>query len=116
MPTLLFSPEGGELVNGLRSKVAFKAIDTTGYGLAVSGTIMDNSNKVVTHIQTTHLGMGQFYLLPEEGKTYHASLIFENGIKSEVRLPVARSKGVVMRVDLGTEDKISIVISSDGLL
>lgn len=111
--SVTFFPEGGELVNGLRSKIAFKAIDTTGYGIALNGTITDNSNKVVTRIQTTHLGMGQFYLLPEDGKTYHASLIFENGTKSEVRLPVARSTGVVMAADLGTEGKIGIEVTSD---
>jgi len=65
-----FFPEGGSLVTGIRSKVAFKAIGTNGLGINVNGIITDNENKEVVSFTSGHLGMGYFYLSPEEGKTY----------------------------------------------
>jgi len=69
---LQFFPEGGELVTGLVSKVAFKAIGTNGLGINVKGVIVDNSNNEINKFSSTHLGMGTFYFEPQEGKSYKA--------------------------------------------
>src|SRR5665213_3551669 len=42
-----FFPEGGSLVMGIRSKVAFKAIASNGLGINVKGIIIDSAHKKV---------------------------------------------------------------------
>src|ERR1700712_3896285 len=78
-PEMQFFPEGGELVTGVPSKIAFKAIGTDGLGVGARGVIIDNSGKEVINFNTTHLGMGYFNLTPQEGKSYKAKITYANG-------------------------------------
>ncbi|HTK20714.1 MAG TPA: TonB-dependent receptor plug domain-containing protein [Mucilaginibacter sp.] len=98
-PDLQFFPEGGQLIAGVTSKVAFKAIGVNGLSTDVEGTIADNSGKIVCHFEPTHLGMGYFELKPEEGKTYKANVTFADGSKSSVDLPKPQAKGIVLTVN-----------------
>ncbi|NNU33828.1 hypothetical protein HK413_06140 [Mucilaginibacter sp. S1162] len=59
-----FFPESGNLVNGVNSKIAFKATGTNGLGVAIGGSIIDNTGHEVAKIEVKHLGMGYFYLTP----------------------------------------------------
>lgn len=102
-----FFPEGGDLINNLVSKVAFKAIGTNGLGVNVKGVILDNTNKELGKFSSSHLGMGTFYIEPEEGKTYKAKLTFADGSQSTVDLPKAQAEGIVLAVK-DTLGKISI--------
>ena len=98
-PDLQFFPEGGQLVAGLPSKVAFKAVGVNGLSTDIKGTIKDNSGKIVSHFEPAHLGMGYFELKPEEGKTYKANVIFADGSKSNIELPLPKAKGIVLTVN-----------------
>lgn len=94
-----FFPESGNLVNGLPTKVAFKAVGDDGLGKAISGTVVDNDNQEVADIKTQHLGMGQFILIPEAGKTYSAKLTYEDGSQGTVVLPKALDQGYVLSLN-----------------
>jgi len=94
-----FFPEGGSLAAGIRSKVAFKAIGANGLSVNVKGVITDSKNNEITSFASVHLGMGYFYLKPEEGKTYKAKLTFADGEQSMFDLPVAETKGIVLSVN-----------------
>ncbi|MEO7046315.1 MAG: hypothetical protein ABI091_13480, partial [Ferruginibacter sp.] len=65
-----FFPEGGNLVNGLESEIAFKVMDNKNKGVDCEGTIVDQSNNTITNFKTFHSGIGHFYLSPEDGKKY----------------------------------------------
>ena len=73
-----FFPEGGNLVNGLLGKVAFKAIGTDGLSREVSGAIETEEGAVVTNFESTHKGMGFFFLKPEPNRKYLAHTIYNN--------------------------------------
>lgn len=92
-----FFPEGGELISGLPSKVAFKAIRTDGSGLDINGTVVDNDGKEVSALKSEHLGMGAFILLPEEGKSYKANIVFPDGSRNTYTLPVIQKEGINLR-------------------
>jgi hypothetical protein len=111
-PDLQFFPEGGELVNAVISKVAFKAINTNGLGISVKGTIVDNANNPVSTFVSAHLGMGTFYFLPEEGKTYKANVVFGDGTRGTFSLPAAQSKGILLAVK-DTLGKMSVEVRSN---
>jgi len=68
-----FFPEGGSLVEGIMSKVAFKAIGTDGLSKFVKGRILDGE-KVISQFESNQFGMGVFALLPEKGKQYKAQI------------------------------------------
>ncbi|MDB4920462.1 carboxypeptidase regulatory-like domain-containing protein [Mucilaginibacter sp.] len=112
-PIIEFFPEGGNLVSDIHSKVAFKAIGTDGLGINVKGVILDNENKEVAKIASTHLGMGVFDFIPEEGKKYKAKVTYNDGSQSTVNLPGAESKGVTLAVNSDDPAKISIEIKAN---
>ena len=62
---LSFYPEGGNAVIGLRSRIAFKATDSRGEGIPVTGTVYNAENEPVASFTTLHQGMGFFELTPE---------------------------------------------------
>jgi len=108
-----FFPEGGELVSAMVSKVAFKAIGTNGLGLDIKeGTVIDNTNSPIASFKSSHLGMGMFYLMPEEGKTYKAKITFADGTKGMFDLPAAMSKGIALAVK-DTLGKMSVEIHTN---
>ncbi|HEX3386031.1 MAG TPA: MG2 domain-containing protein, partial [Mucilaginibacter sp.] len=98
-PDVQFFPEGGTLVTGIRSTIAFKAIGPDGLGLNAKGVILDSDNKEVTSFASVHLGMGSFGLTPEPGKTYRAKLTFPDGTIQIMDLPKAEQKGIGLSVD-----------------
>jgi hypothetical protein len=112
-PVIEFFPEGGNLVSDIHSKVAFKAIGTDGLGINVKGVILDNENKEVAKIASTHLGMGVFDFIPEEGKKYKAKVTYNDGSQSTVNLPGAESKGITLAVNSDDPAKISIEIKAN---
>ncbi|MFI5159744.1 MAG: TonB-dependent receptor plug domain-containing protein [Sphingobacteriales bacterium] len=93
-----FFPEGGDMISSLVSKVAFKAIGTNGMGLGAKGIIIDNTSAQVATFVSNKLGMGSFYLLPDEGKTYKAKVTFGDGTQSTIDLPAAAAKGIALQV------------------
>jgi hypothetical protein len=111
-----FFPESGSLVNGITSRVAFKAVGVDGAGIAIKGTITDNENKEVAEIETLHAGMGSFLLRPEAGKTYSANIIFADGTTKTIALPKAINEGYVLSVYQPNKDSILVRIgASTGL-
>jgi hypothetical protein len=93
-----FFPESGPLVNGVRSRVAFKATGPNGTGVPVKGIITDEANATVGEFEATNFGMGFFRLQPEAGKTYQAKVSFPDGSEKVVKLPAAIDNGYVLSV------------------
>lgn len=93
-----FFPEGGNLVNGIRSRVAFKATGRSGLGIAVKGVVTDGENNPVGEFETQNFGMGFFRLMPEAGKTYQAKVTYPDGSETVTKLPAAVDNGYVMSV------------------
>jgi hypothetical protein len=100
---LQFFPEGGNLVNGLLSKVAFKAIGTDGLGKEVSGEIRTTDDKVVATFKSTFKGMGTFLLKPLANQKYSANFWYKNQ-KYIVPLPQSALSGIVMSARPGSND------------
>ncbi|WP_428328696.1 TonB-dependent receptor [Mucilaginibacter sp.] len=94
-----FFPEGGNLVNGNDSKIAFKAIGADGLGTDVKGIVVDGQNKEVANFNSTHLGMGSFSFTPESGKSYKAKLTYADGSENTVDLPKAGNEGFSIAID-----------------
>ncbi|BAU55194.1 carboxypeptidase-like regulatory domain-containing protein [Mucilaginibacter gotjawali] len=116
-PDVQFFPEGGELVNGLRCKVAVKSIATNGLGRDINGTIVDNEGNVIVDFGTQHLGMGVFAFTPQSGKTYLARI--KTGIGEtafEVDLPKAKAAGFTLGINNSRPDSIFLKVAANEAL
>jgi len=108
-----FFPEGGQLLVGLRSKVAFKAIKPDGLGIGVKGTITDNDNNVAAEFTSSHLGMGVFVFTPQAGKTYKANVTFADGSTASPELPKIRTGGINLGIENSDPDLLKIKLLAD---
>ena len=111
-----FFPEGGYLVNGLRSKVAVKAVNRFGLGEDISGEIIDNDNAVVANFSTLHLGMGAFAILPAQGKSYRARVWARDSAVFVFGLPTARESGFTLTLNAVGTDSIRLKIAANDAL
>jgi len=108
-----FFPEGGQLISGIPSKIAFKALKPDGLGIDVKGTITDNTNKVVAEFSSSHLGMGFFQLTPEDGKTYKANVAFADGTTTTPDLPKVLADATTVNIDNTDPEVLKIKLLSD---
>ena len=105
---LQFFPEGGNLVAGLESKVAFKAIGIDGLGREVKGEILADDEKVISSFISTSKGMGYFILKPQTKIKYAASFWFNNQ-KYIVPLPLASEEGTVISLNFSENSRDPIL-------
>ncbi|WP_242135620.1 hypothetical protein [Aestuariivivens marinum] len=102
-------PEGGHLVSGIQSKVAFKAVNANGSPKTVSGTLFENNISIKT-FKTTHAGMGTFTFTPVKGNHYHIELDSLT-TKKPYGIPDIKSKGQVLQLVGHTKDNVTFKVS-----
>lgn len=101
-PDAQFFPEGGNLVNGLSSKVAFRIADPSGKGMDSEGVILNDQNETIANFKPLHRGIGHFYLTPAEGNNYRAVVKDGAGKTYTYKLPAALPNGYTLAVDQET--------------
>lgn len=96
--TVTFFPEGGDLVEGLKSTVAFYAINKQGIPVDVKGNIRDKSGKLITSFSTAHPGYGKFEVIPALNESFTANVNL-NGVEKEFTLPAHKKEGITVKVN-----------------
>jgi hypothetical protein len=91
-------PEGGELIQGLSTRIAFKATNQFGFPVFIKGAVYTDKNKFVDTLIVKHDGMGSFNLMAQEGETYHLNWIDESGKKGTTPLQPAKSDGASITI------------------
>ncbi|HEX8330222.1 MAG TPA: hypothetical protein VF629_22015 [Hymenobacter sp.] len=108
-----FFPEGGNLVRGLRSRVAFKVTDKTGRGVAAEGKVLNQSGAVVATFKTLRQGMGTFSFTPAAGSdTYTATVMLGNNHVVSRALPRPYEQGYVLRLDNAGPDQLTLSVEA----
>jgi TonB-dependent SusC/RagA subfamily outer membrane receptor len=111
LPDVQFLPEGGQLVAGLDSRVAFKAVGASGHYIDVAGFVLDAKKDTVTAFASNRAGMGYFAIKPEAGQTYTAFVQLSDGRLASYPIPAVQTQGVVMQVDnLSNKDNVRVYI------
>jgi hypothetical protein len=114
---LQFFPESGELVDGLKSKVGFKALNYNGKGVRVEGEIVNGKGEVVSIFKSNQLGMGSFMLSGvDKNSTFFARLKSQSDVKTSDNYPLPEivSEGNVLSV-IKNGDEIQLTASSSYL-
>jgi len=96
-----FFPEGGNMVQGVVSRIAFEATDEAGNPIDVTGMVMDATKQELCAITTSHEGRGVFTYTPTgaAGRRRDIAEIEYSGKKYQFDLPSGLPQGVVMEVD-----------------
>ena len=108
-----FFPEGGDLLLGIRNKIAFKALKADGLGIDLKGTITDNTNTVISEFTSTHLGMGVFNFSPEDGKTYTVKITYADGSTATPELPKLQTNGINLNIDNSSPNTLGLRLLAD---
>lgn len=112
--SMRFFPEGGDMINGLESVVAFKATDNNGYPVNVSGNIVSSSGQKVAAFKSVHDGMGSVTITPQANTTYKAVWKDMFGKDQSTDLPAAKASGAVIRISDGLDTKNFTIRRSAG--
>jgi hypothetical protein len=107
-----FFPEGGNLVNGIESKVAFQVIDVSGKGIDFTGFLIDQNNDTITSFKPLTFGIGNFFLTPVAGNDYRAVITDKQGQVRSFSLPKALAQGYVIEVNDSSASLITISVRS----
>ncbi|MEP7277375.1 MAG: hypothetical protein ABI813_01920 [Bacteroidota bacterium] len=110
---LQFFPEGGNLVNGLQSKIAFRIVDQNGKGQSCTGVIINDQSDTLVNYSTLKFGMGSFLLKPEQGRSYRTVITLPGGSRLEKPLPAAYNNGYVMQVTGIANGQLKITVQSN---
>lgn len=90
-----FYTEGGQLVDGLESIIAFQITNHLGNPVDnVRGKIVNSKGDSITSFESSHAGRGSFTLKPENSEKYFA----ESNLFAKKQLPGALEEGFVMQV------------------
>lgn len=109
---LEFFPEGGDMVEAMTGRVAFRALNEFGKPADIKGVVKDGQGKVVSEFSSFHQGMGAFEFTPERGEHYTAQITQPEGISASYEIPQALEKGFVLRVEDNNAEEIKLNVLS----
>lgn len=107
--TVRFYPEGGNLIKGLQSRIAFEVIGKGGRALDAKGWLMQDGKKI-KEVKTLREGRGIFDFIPQE----KSKLIIntDDGKCKTYDLPSSLSSGCVLTVDASAGSTINTSVSA----
>ena len=95
--SMRFFPEGGQLVKGIPSMVAFETESKDSGLVDIQGMLCDENGKAMTPITSLHNGMGSFMYCPGDKPSYVQ--VEYKGKEYKFSQPMAVDSGYVMHVD-----------------
>ena len=105
-------PEGGDLVDGLPSRVYLSARDPHNEPVEVEGQVWDDRGAMIGDFKSLYNGMARFSITPASGRSYHVKMTKPKGAAGKTfALPTAVTTGCTIRTvdDFGSiESEIKV--------
>ncbi len=98
-----FYPEGGYLVNELKTKVGFEIKDMAGAGVKARGVLYEDDTAIDT-ISSSSMGIGAFDLMPKSTRRYMLKLLADGQQAISYSLPSVLNKGVALSMPSAISD------------
>ena len=106
-----FFPEGGNMIQGVASRIAFEATDAAGNPIDVIGVVINNAKQEICQFTTFHEGRGVFTYTSDDNTKKALAVVESSGKQYQFELPASLPKGVMMATDnLTYPDSIEITI------
>ncbi len=109
-----FFPEGGQLVNGIESKIAFRVVDATGKGISFTGSILSAKGDTIVRFKPLKFGLGNFHLKPDASEQYQVFVEDTKGLRVQTTLPPIQSNGYTLQVSDTLQNSMHIKIRELG--
>ena len=109
---LQFFPEGGSLVRGIQSKVAFKIVDQAGKGIDCKGFVLNKNNDTVKTFQPFKFGIGNFDFTPEAGDNYKVIIKLPDTTFTR-ELPAPLDQGYVLRLNSTSGSQLHVSVTTN---
>lgn len=109
-----FFPEGGQLVNGIESKIAFRVVDATGKGISFAGSILSAKGDTVVRFKPLKFGLGNFYFKPDASEQYQVIVEDTKGLRVQTTLPSIQANGYTLQVSDTLQNSMHIKIRELG--
>lgn len=114
---LKFLPEGGTFVYGIKQKLAFNAVTSTGRTLEIKGQIFNQKGERVSDFKSGKYGPGFIEFAPLKGQTYYATLT-DDGFPEighefsamKWQLPVPEPRGVSLKLRRSDNEIIDLEV------
>lgn len=103
-------PEGGNLVNDITNKVAFKITNQYGKGIAATGALLNEQLASIVKVNTLQPGIGNFSFIPKDGHNYKLSIQLADGRTISEELPKSNNKGYALKISIPENQKGSLQI------
>ncbi|MEW5675414.1 hypothetical protein ABGT15_03790 [Flavobacterium enshiense] len=107
-------PEGGRLVSEIQSTLGFKAVNSKGLPIDVSGTLFEN-NIPLLQFKSKHSGMGAVIFTPNSNKKYHIQLTEPALVGTFPVGPIDQNGKVLRLLRNSKEDLLFKISQSDAL-
>lgn len=105
-----FFPEGGNLIEGINQRCAFKATNHLGYPINIHTVLQDELGNTIASLKTDHDGMGVFEIEPQSTKTYQVKLTNKKGQPFAFTLP-KQQQGFSLSVANSNPNKLFISVN-----
>jgi len=112
---LRFLPEGGNLIAGIKQKLAFNAVDARGKRLNVSGQIINLKGEKITEFKSGPHGPGMIEFTPLPGESYFAKPLEKEFGNLSWPLPTADNNGVALRVENNKAGTLDMIVRGRNL-
>ena len=107
-----FYPEGGDLVQGLRSRVAVMVIDDNGATYQGRGDIVNGKGEKICSVETDSTGRGIFEITPTGEKLWMSMQNYRKRRNiQKFPLPDVKAEGTVMHLDVVSDDIVATIRS-----
>ncbi|MEP7143651.1 MAG: hypothetical protein ABI707_12305 [Ferruginibacter sp.] len=109
---IAFFPEGGNLVDGIESRVGFRVVNQRGKGVYSEGRILNEKDETITTFHPLKFGIGRFTFTPMPGNKYKAVIKLPGGEQQVKDLPVAYNSGYAMHLENTGKGQIKITVQT----
>lgn len=105
-----FYPEGGHLIKGFKTRVAFELLDQQGQRLKATCTLKQGTQTLM-RTQTNNDGRGMVFVTPNDSPCT-LYVVCDNGRSANIPLPAAETSGVALSVDMMQKSQVPIQLSA----
>jgi len=95
---LQFFPEGGTLLSDCFQTVAFKVIGSDGLSVEMTGNVVDSLGEELCKFESTHKGMGKFFMYVQPNKVYYVNAKTAKGFEKKFKFGPAKNSGIILQL------------------